>query len=349
MPAGAYAKRRAWQSAQTWLADLTAAVHSPAGEAIRAKWKVSTGTLDILARFEISTADFSTGRGVATAHQTVADALGMSKKTVQRGRSLIEELGFAATVVRGRYLTRAERKDARGMHGGVQLRAASVRVLTSPIPSTPSVENVHLPVSRREIRSVSVLKSPPTRASARARAASRPSKEKTKTRKLGVERPRALATQRLAAQLAVAMPWLGRGGHIGTLCEVLQRRGIDGNRYTATSLIAALDVGLSERRLEPAASPLQKRPLAYFAWMLDHFLPIEAETRVERQRREHDEAAQRRARAAEERVAEAAFRQSLDHESIDFIIEASNAEIRARSRRRVDRTPYLPPLVAAPL
>ena len=65
-----------WSSAAHWLETLAAALRTPQGEELRAAAKVSADTLIDVAAVDARAADSRTGRGVTTAHETVAKALG---------------------------------------------------------------------------------------------------------------------------------------------------------------------------------------------------------------------------------------------------------------------------------
>ena len=68
-------------------------------------------------------ADQDTGRGVTASHERGGRQLGICTKTVQRATRILEELGYAVTLIEGRYLTAAERQQARAHHGGTQLQS----------------------------------------------------------------------------------------------------------------------------------------------------------------------------------------------------------------------------------
>ena len=85
-----------------------------------------------VARFDARTADGRTGRGVRTAHETVARALKVSRDAVRHARYVLEAIGMSVTVAQGRYLTANERSQAHAHHGGRQRRIASTRHLTMP-------------------------------------------------------------------------------------------------------------------------------------------------------------------------------------------------------------------------
>lgn len=171
-PPGAYAAVPAWTSGAAWFDAVMDALRTPEGEELRRRVSIAPDTLLRIAHADMLAADADTGRGVSTAHETVAEVTGVCKKTVQRARGLLEALGLAVSIVEGRYLTVAEREAALSAHGGRQIKAASVRALT--MPKRWAVENVHLP--RRGDLGIKTpdLEVKPTRASARESAAPLP-------------------------------------------------------------------------------------------------------------------------------------------------------------------------------
>jgi len=202
-------------------------------------------------------ADVRTGRNVATAHDTVAAQLGMSAKTVQRARTLLERLGLAVTVWAGRYLTLAERAAARARHGASQLRAASTRALISPKQAVAlvPVENVQLPRRGHHPPQPHLSKKSSTRVTARRKPSSRT--------------PIPVGVQRLAAQLAQRMPWLARNRHIGALAKLLHRHDLDADAgWTATRLLRVLEQHNRATGHVVPDSAVQRNPLGYLNWLL---------------------------------------------------------------------------------
>lgn len=329
---GSFATVIAWHSGQSWFDALMDALAANAGENTRRAAKVSPGTLLMVARADWLSADADTGRGVTTAHETVAAQLGMSAKTVQRARKLLEELGFAVTVVRGRYLTRAERQAARSAHGGRQLRAASVRALTLPRPAQ-SVENVQLPRRGDKPPLVSVKKFLPKRASAR----------KAATKKgMGASRdrvPRSIPLQRLAHELSAAIPWLSRDQHIGNVCAMLERCGIEPKRWTARALLDTINRGNLAGGIVSLAGSDQKDPIAYLSWMIRRTIDHTEITPVERQAIARAEQAEHQKQRMRERQAETDRVSKIDRDEIAAIIARMKAEMseRARSARYVQK------------
>lgn len=227
---GTYSRLPAWSNRSRWLTQVAATLTTPDGETARAAARVAADTLLMVAAADAAVADQRTGRNVTTAHDTVATQLGMSAKTVQRARTLLERLGLAATVWAGRYLTRTERAAAHRRHGGPQLRAASTRALISPKRAAAllPVENVQLPRRGNHTRTTHPPKNSTTRVSARRKAASRT--------------PIPVGVQKLAAQLARRMPWLTRDRHIGALARLLHRRQLDSDTgWTAERLLRVLE------------------------------------------------------------------------------------------------------------
>lgn len=338
-PPGAYALIPAWASGGAWFDSVLDALTAPAGAEKRRRARVAPDTLLRVARADWKAADAHTGRGVATAHETVAEALGMSAKTVQRSRRLLELLGLAVTVVEGRYLTVSERKAARAAHGGHQLRAASLRALTMPRP----VENVHLPRRGKALKESLVSENLPTRSDARTTAATRPPAlmmKKKRTRKNVITQPRPLELQRFAARLVDGderdtsprrMPWVlrspdgGRMRHIGTLCNVLSSAGIDPRQWRPREVIERIDQwhkSTGRRTLADEAVD----PLRYLAWQLAQAIDPAAPTPSEQAqiRAAHDAA--RRAERDREAAAERERMANVDHEEVARIIAQMKAD-----------------------
>ncbi len=325
-PAGLYTGVRAWDGADDWLSRLAFVLATPDGEEHRRACKVAAGTLLRVARHDAAAADGRTGRGVATAHETVAAALGMSKRQVQRARELLERLGFSQTLVGGRYLTQAERRAARSLHDGDQRRAASVRALTIPA----AVENVHLPRRGSTPTTRHELKNSPPRAQAReTEAAPRPKLlTRRAKRRRGDRNAHAWApgTARMAAglvELPFLTPWRGsrRTGagaaapearHIGQIARVVALSGLNTERFTARDVLDVLDAIARELGLRLMDASHVTSPLGYLATLLrrvsgyvdqhgwttraEQNAGIDAERRARRQ-----EAARRAAEAAAER------------------------------------------------
>ncbi|WP_146070004.1 hypothetical protein [Cryobacterium sp. Y29] len=314
---GAYSEVVAWTSGTSWFDALMDCLATPHGEGCRRLAKVAAGTLLRVARADWLSADVATGRGVSTAHETVAAELGMSGKTVQRARELLETLGFSVTITVGRYLTRSERTAAHQVHGGRQYRAASLRALT--LPKKQPVENVQLP-SPREGKSLSpVVKSSPTRADARRPVAALPQQKSVTNKRRGHDRkPRPLVDQRLAAELVARLPWLDKGRHVGTVNLFLHRLGVSAQDWTANGLLAAVDqfcARTGARNVNPRA---HRDPVAYLAWLINKARAAGAEpNRI------------RHAVAATRRAAEQAARAEEAREEAERVAAINQAEVQA--------------------
>lgn len=338
-PEGAYALIPAWTSGPTWFDAVLDALNTPEGAKKRRKAKVAPDTLLRVARADWEAADALTGRGVSTAHETVAAALGMSPKTVQRGRRLLELLGLAVTVVEGRYLTVCERKAARAAHGGRQLRAASLRALTMPRP----VENVHLPRRGEVLKESLVSENSPTRAGARTTAAARPPALKMKKIRPSANvttQPRPLELQRFAARLVDGderdtsprrLPWVlrspdrGRMRHIGALCNVLSSAGIDPRCWRPREVIEAIDRWhQSSGRRTLAADAID--PLRYLAWQLAQAIDPTAPTPSEQARMRSAEGDARRAEREREATADRERMANVDRAAVARIIAQMKAD-----------------------
>lgn len=284
VPDGAYASIRCWNNRDSWLATLEATLHSPAGDAVRRKISVAPDTLMRVAGLDAASAETRTGRSVTTAHETVANTLGLSKRQVQRAREVIRLLGFAQIVVEGRYLTTSERAAAYELHGHQQIKAASIRALTIPAHITQPV-NVHLP--RKGLRSTDLhsYSYSPTRAQAREAATRPESKEKnhsTKNRKTRYS-PAVFA---VADELAQRLPFLSdwrtlvtdrpgekplvrwQGNHLGSICRVLMQSGIDLDRFSGRDVIEIFDRITQESGLATMTSSFVKNPLGYLTTLL---------------------------------------------------------------------------------
>lgn len=286
-PAGAYSGVVAWQSGSAWFDAVMDVLGTGDGEEARRRAKVARDTLLRVAYADRQSADQATGRGVATAHETVAVQLGMSAKTVQRARLLLEALGLAVTVVEGRYLTAAERVEATGRHGGHQVRAASTRALTLPVgyrvpgasvergDDSRAVESVHLPPAKGVNVSSHLPEKSPTRAHSRTPrpTASRRAASTKAKRFSGPRVPRGLQVQRLAAELVRRMPWVARDRHIGVVCDLLERLDVVRGGWTASELFDAISRHVATSGIRLAGVDDQRDPVAYLSWLLRSAVP----------------------------------------------------------------------------
>lgn len=356
---GAYGPVIAWRSSTTWLSTLRRVLQSDRGQAQLQLEHLVIDTFLMVARKEAASADYETGRGVTTAHQTLAKRAGVSVSTVRRVRRVLETLGFSVTLQVGRYLTRAERVAAHRVHGGRQVRMASTRALTLPSPAQLPVDHEHLPSDRKVSRSSHSPAGSPTRAGARAKAAPRPSRER-KTRARRSDRPRPVTLQRFTWQVAERFGLLesvlasrrapvrvvqGHAGgsltggrHIGALSGILQRYDVVPGRYTVDSLGTELAEMARDLHLTPLTGDQTRDKLAYFA----HTLSRLAQHRPDQtllERRNEANAARAAERAARQRAtAEAARRREATRKEDDQAAQAFFDSLRRRPRRAAEET-----------
>ncbi len=323
-----------WSSAGHWLETLAAALQTREGEELRAAARVRADTLIDVAAADARAADSRTGRGVTTAHETVAKALGCSAKTVQRARSLLEALGFARTVVLGRYLTADERADARAHHGGDQRRMASERALLVP----RSLSNVHLPRGGCVISDVRSRTEVPKRADARSGAATRQPGTKGSSPSCPSRPP--IAIQRLAAGLAQRLPWLARG-HIGSLCRTLAALGLDDTGWSAHDVIEMLDHRNLTLGLYSLPATTQRDPLALFAHQVRAALDdVEEPPRLRRGREAAARAAERARWRAERETEHARLAAERDDPEIQARIAQTKRQLRDQIEAARDAARY---------
>ncbi len=237
-----------WGGRRRWLAAVRVALAQPDGQQLLARHHVAPATVVAIATLDAQVADHRTGRSVATAHATVARALGVCSRTVQRARQVLLDAGLAAVVATGRYLTAAERHQAAAA-GRHQIRAASTRVLTLP----RYLAHVHLPRRGSRTPHPSRQCMGTNRALTRAKAAT-----KHLTRPIWV--------QRLAGRLAARLPWLATT-HIGRLCDALDALPITPD-WTVTDIIDTLDARNRHLGLVSLPPPSQHHPTALLAHQL---------------------------------------------------------------------------------
>lgn len=222
---GSMSKVPVWSGRRHWVELVVIMVGTSRGKAALRRRQVSARNVITVARQDASVADGRTGREVRTSHATVAAHTALSCDVVRRARYVLADLRLSVTIVRGRYMSTAERLTARAHHGGWQRRFASTRALTVPRDLIP----VHLPRRGSDSTTSHVSSYSPKRAGARRN-----------------DRPRPLALQRLAARLISRLPHLG-SRHVGTICQALTIAGVDPQRWTAAQLLHLIDLrGLTQ-------------------------------------------------------------------------------------------------------
>lgn len=261
----AYKGLRSPTSIAAWLAATEAVLATPAGENHRRRISMSRGTFLKAIRAEAQFANRRTGRGVATSHETLARALGMSVSTARRARDLMIVLDCAVRVVTGRYLTIQERLEATALHGGVQLRAASVRALVIP-KNAADVENEQLATASRFNPSTHQLNNSPRRGKPHSEAASRPQHRRKRAKfEPGPIEPRPLPLQKLAAQLVYEIPWLPRDLSVLRVQRIIHRSGFDAVRFGYGDLMTIWFECDKSMRQTPKNAGDVKDPEAYLA------------------------------------------------------------------------------------
>ena len=324
--------------------------------------KIKADTVLMVAREDASTADSTSGRGVTTSRETVGKRLGMSGRHVGTARGILEALGAAVTIVRGRHLSPQERSIARKAHGGYQEAAGSVRALTmpaltakahtgdpggtEPISELEPVDTFHLPRRGSVNKTPPVKKYSPMSVKPLKKAASRP-KPKRRTHPRPERAPHDPALQRFAWDIAANFMLLDGshprhdaplspgalvgGRHIGQLIRILQRTRITPNRYTVRTLNEALSEVLPVRR--ESDDPKRDR-LAVFAWKLGKLAQRRpGPTHLEQQRQEAAERLQQR-REQQKQAVEASLRQEELQEASQQAAEAFFAQARRTRRPR---------------
>lgn len=261
-------------------------------------------------------ADSATGRGVTESRGRTARRAGLSESVARRARRVLRDIGVAVELVRGRYLSATERDLAAAHHGGRQRRAASVWSLTTPHQVATTVPRLRPPVPRRtHTRAAAGCPQTPGRDPLPQRGCSEvvpsvsgvsPTRTFVRRRAPRVshhnQKPKALETQRLAADLARRVPALTGGRHIGILCDVLATCGVDGSRWSGRDVQARLD---ADTRARGWSWPAQlTNPTGFLRHRLDQLdwtVPSPGELAASQQRAR----ATQQARAGAERAAAA--------------------------------------------
>ena len=240
-----------WRTRATWLDWMLAwSLTSDARHEVHRR-HTSVRTVMLVAHADARNADGRTGRNLATSNATVAKELGLKERAVRRARQVIEDIGMAVTVARGRYLTAAERAAARAL-GSFQIKAASTRYLTLPkqVPCwSPDAKRDPLPVGLRSSYGTSGWKSR-TKARKRGRYAKQPQPKPT------------LAAKRLAAKLTLRAPHLSAGRHLNALARSLDEACL--SHWRAGELLDAVDERNAATGLFSLPSTSQRNPIALF-------------------------------------------------------------------------------------
>lgn len=141
-PDGSYAGIPAWRSLTGWIG--AARLHPNLGPCCRAH-NVAPSTLLAVLRELGTHADAATGREIAVSHAVVADALGISTKTVQRAVRASQALDLLVTVLSGCDMSLPQRIAVLG-HYARGSRGSKWRTLPNFYAATvPRQLDVHLP------------------------------------------------------------------------------------------------------------------------------------------------------------------------------------------------------------
>ncbi|MDV6270959.1 hypothetical protein [Rhodococcus globerulus] len=338
-----------WTSRAQWQHQVRTLLSSPTGTEICKKNTISTEAAFAVAVIHACFAEGKTGRGVTASRERIANRAGVSVSVVKRARRVLGALGMAVEQERGRYLTKIESMAAEAHHGHRQFRAASVWALISPRTAVTTItapfKKSRKP-SRATLRSAAylartasrtspqpgghgplspsggfvlpslVLKFSPTHAHTRA---GKPKNTQEST-------PRPIELQRTAAQLIAHIPALKTTKHIGQICDVLDRAGIDTIRWTGRDIARELTTDTQTRGW---VWPTQlTRPTAFLRWRLTH-IDWSQPSPTERAR-ENDRA----------RLAEQAARRHEKQERDSHVADAATrTAIVQRSRRQFSRPP----------
>lgn len=247
---GALANIPVWSGREEWKRELHQALYSEAGLAACKRLKINPEKVKAVAIMHALNADDRTGRRMAVGMAKLVEATGVSERHIRRARTVLVMLKLAVEAARGRYLSAHERLAAALHHGGRQIRAASTWALTSPrewIRETQEVRYPQIPNHGLLPRGSSFDLSTPVGSNSPTRASARGQKIAS-TR----EGSRPVELQRLAAELVARTHGLDHGHlieheHIGALCDVLTRAGIDPQRWTALDIKAMLDADAQRR------------------------------------------------------------------------------------------------------
>ncbi|WP_336883021.1 replication protein [Rhodococcus globerulus] len=342
---GQHARTPIWTSRTQWQHQVRTLLNSPTGTQLCKTHTISTETVFAVAVTHAHYADSKTGRSITASRITIATRAGVSVSVVKRARRVLTGLGVAIELVRGRYLQKIESMAAEAHHGHRQFRAASVWALISPRTAVAAITvpfNKSRKLSRATLRSAAyrartasrisphtggrgplspsggfvlqslVLKFSPTHAHTRA---GNPNNTQKST-------PRPIDLQRTAAQLIAHIPALKTTKHIGRICDVLDRAGIDVTRWTGRDIARELTTDTQTRGW---IWPTQiTRPIAFLRWRLAQ-IDWTAHTPAERAR-DNDRT----------RLAEQAARRREAHERDSHVADAqTRAEIMQHLRQQL--------------
>lgn len=288
---GQHARTPTWTGRTQWQHQVRTLLNSPAGAQLCKTHTVGTETVFAVAVTHAHYAESRTGRSITASRHTIATRAGVSVSAVKRARRVLTGLGVAIELVRGRYLQKIESMAAEAHHGHKQFRAASVWALISP---RTAVTTITAPFNKSRKRSRATLRTTAHRAHTTPRTSPQttdrgplspsggfvlqslvfkfsPTHAHTragKPKNTQESTPRPIELQRGAAQLIAHIPTLKTTKHIGQICDVLDRAGIDTIRWTGRDIARELTTDTQTRGW---VWPTQiTRPTAFLRWRLEH-------------------------------------------------------------------------------
>ena len=316
-----------WTSRDGWMRQVRYAVtKTAAGRAAAARHRIGVESMVAIAGAHASSADSKTGRRVTATVQNLAARAGVSESVVKRGRRVLKALHLGFELVRGRTLTAREFQAAEVHHGGRQHRAASVWALSSPpdlVAATPAppkpkkrgssqgrthraaklVRHTTTPGSNDNPQApdrdpLSLSGFSPKGISCREVITKRACARENQPSSPNQTNPRAINLQRAASTLVAAAPVIAPSGHIGAVCDVIDRSGIDTTRWTGRDIAQALTADtVSRGELWPNTV---RSPIGYLNWRLSR-IDWSGPSPSERRAAEAAHSAQRRAERDAER------------------------------------------------
>ena len=228
-----------WLSRDRWLDEVRCWAESPelAQSCAAARAPIAAATLLSIAAAWAGFADHGTGRHAAVTRESIAQVVGCHVRTVTRAWTVLAAGGWAVEAARGHGSARTPRVGNRPSVWHLVSRCTDRTDL-------PVGDDVHLPPSRRDRRLTHVGKESPSAPTGAAQKAISEKPARRRRRHAAPQRP--LAVQRLAGQLVAHAHGLDRG-HIGAVCDALLTVGVDPSRWTAKTLVAALDADMRAR------------------------------------------------------------------------------------------------------
>lgn len=263
---GVQARIPAWTGRTSWKLQLRTILAAEQGQLVCRRHHVSSAAVQALGAAMASFAETGTGRGVSASRETLASRAELSLAVLKRARRVLRDVGMAIEVLRGRRLDKLERQAAETHHGARQINAASVWVLTSPREVVTAYAQARTPQRRRRRqRRDPLISSPPVGTSSLVRKNS-PTRAQAHAGKQIPRTPRPMHLQRTAADLLNHVPALATTPHTGSVCDVLDRAGIDTTRWTGHDIAAELNRDTRERGwVWPSEI---RRPLELLRWRL---------------------------------------------------------------------------------